>query len=298
MKYNGFNFDCGANTLWYTSGNTVGNRPSSTGSPVPPPPGKTRWGAEGAVSAFLCPSAQATYPGNMIYAAWINAPWYSSNGAPVKSQTADGTNFPFKNGSPYFYFQNSYGFPATAVVGKTHYVAMGGLPVCTASATADAVRAPGDAALNQTSPQPATDGRYRGIFNGWNGTINPSDTSCKIALGMRPRDVTDGTSNSMLFCELSDGTFKTNSGYIGDNIGAMTWCWAAGPYYTDFAPNQGQDAPANVADGEFHRFGSAHSQILNASFADGTVRSISKNISFTVWMALGGMADGQVVGDF
>ena len=296
--FNNFNFDCGANTLWYTSGSPTNNRPGSTGSPVPPPTGKVLWGAEGVISAFLCPSSPPTYPGNMLYATWFNAPWYSQTGGAVTSQTVDGTNFPWRNGSPYFYFQNSFGFPATAVVGKTHYVAMGGLPVCTASMTPDAVRAPGDSALNQTARLGATDGLYRGIFNGWNGTINPSDPNCKIARGMKLRDVTDGASNTMLFCEFSDGTFKTNAGYVGENVGAMTFPWAAGPYYTDFAPNQGQDNPANFVDGEFHRFGSMHAGILNASFADGSVRSLAKNLSFPVWMAIGGMADGQVVSEF
>jgi prepilin-type N-terminal cleavage/methylation domain-containing protein len=301
--FNNYNFDCGANTLWYTPpGAPIGNRPSSDGNPPPPPPaGKPLWGAEGTIPALLCPSAQATYPGNLIYAAWFNAPWVAGSVSGT-SQEKDGTNFPWRDGSPYFYFQNSAGYPATAVCGRTHYVAMGGLPVCTAAAVADGVRPPGDAALYQTTPQSATDGLYKGIFNGWNGFVDSGSPTPKLVRGAKIRDVTDGTSNTMLFCELSDGKFNPSpsSGYVGNNTGAMTWCWAAGPYYTDFAPNQNQDSAAVIAaqEGEFFRFGSAHSQILHATFADGTVRALAKNISFQTWLRLGGMRDGQVVGDF
>jgi len=70
--------------------------------------------------------------------------------------------------------------------------------------------------------------------------------------------------------------------------------WAGGFLYTYWAIDNGQDA-ATDPNGVWYRYSSKHAGIVNMAFMDGSVQAIQKNISYTPFVYLGGMADGFVV---
>ncbi len=47
-----------------------------------------------------------------------------------------------------------------------------------------------------------------------------------------------------------------------------------------------------------YRFGSAHSAVFNAVFADGHVESIDYDIDLVIFNALGHRSDGMVTGEY
>jgi prepilin-type processing-associated H-X9-DG protein len=61
---------------------------------------------------------------------------------------------------------------------------------------------------------------------------------------------------------------------------------------TDIPPAPDYSAPSG--DGE-RRFGSSHTGVFNAVFADGSVRPISYSIQLSVFTSLGHKADGKTV---
>ena len=149
------------------------------------------------------------------------------------------------------------GAPANSVLGMTHYLGMGGFPY------ADA----GD----------GVDGTYTGVLT-WNTTVALSEVSNA-----------DGTSNTILYAEFigggKEGQPLSLSGLGQGIVGAS---WACGPNFTYWAPDTGTLT-------DYFRFGSAHPGVFNASFTDGSVRGIGKDLDFSLWLALGGYRDGQCI---
>jgi prepilin-type processing-associated H-X9-DG protein len=151
--------------------------------------------------------------------------------------------------------------------------------------------------------------KYKGLFN---YKVNAS-----IAR------VPDGTSNTMMFSEVSGGLFDTYT--CGNCSAAITvgmgwnagWSWAAGgsistafgtcPDKTNVncIPNN-----AIVPPGPFPYdpnpaglglngglAASFHTGIFNVAFADGSVRPIRSPIDFVLLLQLGGFNDGEVIND-
>lgn len=131
----------------------------------------------------------------------------------------------------------------------------------------------------------------------------------------RMRDVTDGTSNTLMTSEIKivpeSGTsspIDTSSDWRGlyYNIFGVT-CW----FSTEFPPNTTQsdrvrrcisksDAPCIPAlSGSTRMFArSTHTGGAHVGMADGAVRFVSENIDGTLYGYLGSRADGQVLGEW
>lgn len=121
---------------------------------------------------------------------------------------------------------------------------------------------------------------------GWAGNIPGPWQSRRGVFGVRTktsfRDITDGTSNTLLLGEVTGGP-----GY--------DFAWMSGGYMVD-AYGFSKTTPM---EGSFRQYGSYHTGIVQFALADGSVRSISTNIDYdNVFRWLSAMSDGQVVGEF
>jgi prepilin-type N-terminal cleavage/methylation domain-containing protein/prepilin-type processing-associated H-X9-DG protein len=105
--------------------------------------------------------------------------------------------------------------------------------------------------------------------------------------------VPDGTSNTLLFAEYNGGWINWNGGG-GIPNGPAGGSWSCGFNYSCF----GLDTNITNNNGShgWWSFGSLHpGNIINVAYADGSVRTITPDMSFPVFLAISGFEDGQVV---
>ncbi len=146
--------------------------------------------------------------------------------------------------------------PGRLVVGRSSYTGMGGYYA------------------------PSSDAQYRGFFT--------YKSKNKIA------STPDGTSNTILFGELSGG-YNAWNGSGGIPNGVMGYSWASGFNYSGFGTPYAGTA-SNPSTSQWWAFSSQHTNVVNFCWGDGSVRSLSPSISFyPTWIGLTGIADGIVM---
>lgn len=110
---------------------------------------------------------------------------------------------------------------------------------------------------------------------------------------VRFSNITDGLSNTFFFGENIGGRRGGAAGTI-----AFTWSWIASPMcHTGFSP--GPMTGSGVGDMQAQVFNSTHpGGVIQFLMGDGAVRAINKDMDFSTFVNLGGMSDGNVIGEF
>jgi prepilin-type N-terminal cleavage/methylation domain-containing protein/prepilin-type processing-associated H-X9-DG protein len=111
--------------------------------------------------------------------------------------------------------------------------------------------------------------------------------------------VPDGTSSTLLFVEYVGGNVTASGSVPAGPVGPS---WSMGFSYTSLGTPTGDaftrtdtNPRSDGSSADVKRFGSKHAGgLVNACYADGSVRPITTAIDFTTWVALGGFQDGVV----
>jgi len=106
---------------------------------------------------------------------------------------------------------------------------------------------------------------------------------------------TDGTSNTLFFLEYIGGVINWGgSGGLSDGWSGASW--SCGFNYTGWGNPLNYQQASDPNQSGYAMFGSAHTgNIVNAAFADGSVRHISTAIDFNAYVYLSGFQDGVSV---
>ncbi|MDB5389196.1 MAG: hypothetical protein JWM11_4842 [Planctomycetaceae bacterium] len=130
---------------------------------------------------------------------------------------------------------------------------------------------------------------YKGVI-----VRNSNTTQPIIYSGLK--DVTDGTSNTLMVGEKYIPMGQYGGGYWADDRG-FTDGWDPDTVrYSGVLPTNDSKPDPNGFDG--YQFGSPHVGIVQFVLADGSVRPISTNINGTLFNNLGHRSDGAVIGSF
>ena len=106
------------------------------------------------------------------------------------------------------------------------------------------------------------------------------------------RDITDGTSNTLLVGDKRLNVAKLGQPQDDDNEGYTAGFNEDTIRRTDQPP--APDYSAETGDGE-KLFGSSHASVLNVAFVDGSVRAIPYTLKAEVFDNLGNRSDGEVI---
>ena len=157
------------------------------------------------------------------------------------------------------------GFSATPAIGTSNYMGCAGY--FTGQSCAGADDADGDGTIDiQDSVE-------------WRGIMSRSREKVSF------RDITDGSSNTVLFGE---STMGTDGSAAWASIGSQVMYW------TPDTPNGELGTYAFAA----FSFNSRHTGGVQYTLGDGSVRFISDNTSKRIMYLLAAMQDGKVIGEF
>ncbi|WP_437204023.1 DUF1559 domain-containing protein [Planctomicrobium sp. SH664] len=123
------------------------------------------------------------------------------------------------------------------------------------------------------------------------------------AASVRIRDVTDGTSNTLL---MGETTTMCGDGFDGQHMSWYRFQSNGNAISTIFPPNHlgtcpGIGACLSGSSGQYqmrHGYRSFHPGGVHVLLADGSVRFLSQNIDHWMFQNLGDRADGKTVGDY
>jgi prepilin-type N-terminal cleavage/methylation domain-containing protein len=226
----------------------------------PPRRPPTLYGAEGNVKIFICPSTPD--PSGDV---WVAID--SIGGLP--NQDFNGRAFPPASYPPPGSVATFFDGPSevTAVYGKSNYMPVIGLAGPTVT-FADGTTGPN---------------RFRSLwqYKGRNSLAR----------------VPDGTSLTLLFLEAAGGEQSPRD----QPSGWQRHAWAKGGIYAPlgWCPGGRPDCEQLTGGrGRTHKsfFGSLHaSGVMNANYADGSVRTVNPNLSFNIFIRLVAYADGDVI---
>jgi prepilin-type N-terminal cleavage/methylation domain-containing protein/prepilin-type processing-associated H-X9-DG protein len=133
------------------------------------------------------------------------------------------------------------------------------------------------------------------------------NTAAHIPVQSALKDITDGTSKTLLMSEIivskADGDNTTRGDIINDDV-----IFASVQFMTRNTPNSGTDQTSRCVNndplapcvgGSNYNVSarSRHSGGVGVVMCDGAVRFVSDNVSLTTWQQLGNMNDGQVIAD-
>jgi prepilin-type N-terminal cleavage/methylation domain-containing protein len=247
-----------------------------------------RWGvARPNIPSFLCPSSpDGTADRNMIQYAAVGIP----------DRHFRGSLFGLTPPTPSFSFSvyaRSTSEVAVAETGRTHYLFNRGWIRPDFSTVGD-------------GRGPAYEGPFR-----YSNVLANGKTATTGAAGIVAADYVNPDSKGAGFNVVSDGlsnvifALESPGGYLNRGVGNVDsgWAvspWAQGIYYSDFGfcPQATGNCPNTP---ESKRLGwaipgSMHAgTVINGMLGDGSVRSFSPSMTFTVFATLNGAADGQIV---
>jgi prepilin-type processing-associated H-X9-DG protein len=117
---------------------------------------------------------------------------------------------------------------------------------------------------------------------------------------VRVADISDGTSNTLLAGEKCLNLGLTNQRQTDDDSGWIDgWDWdnIRWGYFQPHADwDDGSPSAADNGNADLHSaFGSSHNGFFNAALCDGSVRSISFNVSLDTFKKLSSRNDGQII---
>ena len=156
----------------------------------------------------------------------------------------------------------------------------------------------GGAMTNYDFVTTSSAGNYNSCSN-WSGAASASRAAFGDNSNCSLRDITDGSSNSALMCEMTRNVYNGNGNAWGYRGHVMVGVWlASNPINTWLV--SWTTPPINVygQSTSWAYGGSLHTGGLHIVMGDGAVRFISENISSTTRANLTYIADGQVIGEF